>query len=213
MAVVLAGAFALVFLLWLGYAFTRANPATLARSLRYLGVGVLALAAIGLALTERIGLAVFMGTMAWTLFSQGRLWPGGWPHYGFSSGGGTRPKRNQSSAVRTDWIALELDHATGQMDGEVLKGAHAGAWLSALAREALVSLYGEASGDAQTARLLETYLDRRFGRTWRDAATNQSQSDLRGRADRAICRAMKPTACLGLSREPMAKPSARRVES
>ncbi len=133
MGIVLAGAAVLIFVLGMGYAFTQANPATLAKSLRYLGAALLAAAAIALALTERVGLAVFIGTVAWSVFTQGRLWPGGWPHYGFpSGGGGRRPRRDQSSAVRTEWIALELDHTTGEMDGDVLKGDHQGARLSAM---------------------------------------------------------------------------------
>lgn len=179
MTFVFAGALVLVFILGMGYAFTQANPATLARSLRYMGVGLLALAAIACALTERIGLAIFIGTVAWSLLTQGRLWPGGWPHYGrFPSGGGRsrRPRRDKSSAVRTEWIALELDHMTGEMDGKVLKGDHAGNRLSAMPREALTALYNESSADEETRRLLETYLDRRFGAAWRQTEQKQQQS-------------------------------------
>jgi hypothetical protein len=190
MGIVLAGAFVLVFVLGLGYAFTRANPATLARSLRYLGVVLLVLAAVGLALAERLNLAVLLGTVAWTLYTQGRIWPGGWPHYGAPSGGGPRrrPGQAQSSAVRTGWIALELDHTTGDMDGEVLQGAHTGARLSAMTRDALTSLYRESSADPETRRLLEVYLDRRFGAVWREAEQTQSRSQSRARDDSAMSR-------------------------
>ncbi len=187
MGIVLAGAAVLIFVLGMGYAFTQANPAALAKSLRYLGAGLLAAAAIALALTERVGLAVFIGTVAWSVFTQGRLWPGGWPHYGFPSGGGRRPRRDQSSAVRTEWIALELDHTTGDMDGDVLKGDQQGARLGAMSREALTAFYQEASADPETSRLLETYLDRRFGVSWRQA--EQPKSGPRSRNDSAMSRA------------------------
>jgi hypothetical protein len=189
MTFVLAGAFILVFVLGMGYAFTQANPATLARSLRYFGAVLLGLAAVVLLLTERIGLGVFVGTVAWSLFTQGRLWPGGWPHYGgFPSGGAgsRRPRQDRSSAVRTEWIALELDHMTGEMDGEVLKGDHQGARLSAMTREALTALFNESSADGETRRLLETYLDRRFGTAWRQSEQTHSQS--RSRNDSAMSR-------------------------
>ncbi len=189
MTFVLAGALLLVFVLGMGYAFTRANPTTLARSLRTLGAVLLGLAALALMLTERIGLGFFVGTVAWSLFTQGRLWPGGWPHYGgFPSGGSrsNRPRQDRSSAVRTEWIALELDHMTGEMDGEVLKGDHAGARLSAMTRDALVGLFNESNADIETRRLLETYLDRRFGNAWRQAEQTQSQS--RSRNDSAMSR-------------------------
>jgi hypothetical protein len=191
MTFVLAGAAVLVFVLGMGYAFTQANPNTLARSLRYLGAVLLALVAVGLMLTERIGLGVFAGTVAWSLFTHGRLWPGGWPHYGGFPSGGPRPRRprqDQSSAVRTEWIALELDHMTGEMDGEVLQGDHAGARLSAMTREALVALLNAASADPETRRLLETYLDRRFGSGWRQAEQTQSRSKPHPRTDGAMSR-------------------------
>jgi hypothetical protein len=193
MTFVLAGALILVFVLGMGYAFTQANPVTLARSLRTVGALLLGLAAVALMLTERIGLGVFVGTVAWSLFTQGRIWPGGWPHYGgFPSGGSRsrRPRQDQSSAVRTEWIALELDHMTGEMDGEVLKGDHAGAQLSAMTREALMALFHESGADSQTRRLLETYLDRRFGGVWRQAeqTESQSRSQPRSRNDSAMSR-------------------------
>jgi len=191
MGIVLGGAFVLVFVLGLGYAFTQANPATLARSLRYLGALLLGLAAVALMLTERIGLGVFVGTVAWSLFTQGRVWPGGWPHYGVFSGGGggarSRPRRDQSSAVRTEWIALELDHTTGEMDGDVLKGDQQGARLSTMTREQITALLGEAGNDIETQRLLETYLDRRFGPSWRQS--EQPKSEPRSRNDSAMSRA------------------------
>lgn len=193
MTFVLAGALILVFVLGMGYAFTQANPVTLARSLRMVGALLLGLAAVALMLTERIGLGVFVGTVAWSLFTQGRIWPGGWPHYGgFPSSGSRsrRPRQDQSSAVRTEWIALELDHMTGEMDGEVLKGDHAGAQLSAMTREALVALFNESGADSETRRLLETYLDRRFGNAWRqtEQAQSQSHSQPRSRNDSAMSR-------------------------
>jgi hypothetical protein len=192
MIFVLAGALILVFVLGMGYAFTQANPATLARSLRTLGAALLGLAALALLLTERAGLGIFVGTVAWSLFTQGRLWPGGWPHYGgFSSGGGAhsrRPRQARSSAVRTQWIALELDHTTGEMDGDVLKGVHAGARLGAMTREALAVLFNEAGDDPETRRLLETYLDRRFGPAWRQAEQTGSHSQSHARTGSAMSR-------------------------
>ena len=90
--------------------------------------------------------------------------------------------------MRTEWIALELDHMTGEMDGEVLKGDHAGARLSAMTRDALVGLFNESSADRETCRLLETYLDRRFGNTWRQTEQAQSHSQPRSRNDSAMSR-------------------------
>ncbi len=171
MGAVLAGAAILVVVLSLGYAFTRTNPATLARSLRTFGAVLLGLLALGLALTQRLGIALIVATASWTLYTQGRLWPGGWPQ---SFPTGARPRRNQSSAVQTAWLQLDLDHLTGEMNGRVLQGTHAQSRLSALDRTALLQVYGEAAADPETIRLLETYLDRRFGIAWRQTEETQS---------------------------------------
>jgi hypothetical protein len=168
MGIVLLGAVALLLGLGLLYGFTQANVQALARSLRNLGMIVLALAALGLVAMDRIGLAVFAGSIAWSLFTRGRVWPGGWPRFG-RGGGGTRYRSQQSSQVRTEWVVMALDHMSGAMDGTVLKGREKGAALDALSQERLIALYEEAGGDGETLRLLDAYLDRRFGSVWREA--------------------------------------------
>lgn len=166
MGALLAGAAILVVALSLGYAFTQTNPATLVRGLRTSGAILLGLMALGLALTQRLGIALIVATAGWTLYTQGRLWPGGWPQ---SFPTGARPRRNSSSAVQTAWLQLDLDHLTGEMNGHVLQGSHARSSLSALDRTALLQVHAEAAADPETIRLLETYLDRRFGSTWRQS--------------------------------------------
>ncbi|HDZ10356.1 molecular chaperone DnaJ [Pseudohongiella sp.] len=66
------------------------------------------------------------------------------------------------SAINTRWLAMELTHSTGAMDGEVLAGRFAGKQLSTLALEDLLSLAGECRQDADSIQLLEAYLDRMF---------------------------------------------------
>ncbi len=112
------------------------------------------------------------------------MWPGGWP-YGFGSArpggaGGGQAKPGQTTRVRTDWLELELDHETGAMRGQVLQGRYKGRALERLSQAALVSLYAEAAPqDAETARLLETYMDRTHGPAWRTASQGQGQRQRR----------------------------------
>lgn len=70
------------------------------------------------------------------------------------------------SSVRTPWLEAWLDHDTGAMDGTVLKGRWQGQALDNLSLDALRDLMEEASDDADTQRLVEAYLDRRF-EDWR----------------------------------------------
>lgn len=87
---------------------------------------------------------------------------------GGTAGTGTRSDGPQVSAIRTRFLAMRLDHASGAMDGEVLAGPFAGRQLGALDLDALLrmlELYRESDG--QSASLLETYLDRERGDHWR----------------------------------------------
>ena len=183
MGPLLLGGIALILAIALLRAFAGADPKLLAKGLRYMGAGMLALLAVGLAISDRVGLAIFVGSAAWGLFTRGHVWPGGWPYYHFPGGGRTQP--NQTTRVRTPWLEMELDHDTGEMRGTVLQGVHAGQALDSLDRTVLLALYRDAQ-DSETERLLEAYLDRRLGAEWRvDAGRGEAP---RGRADTAMTR-------------------------
>lgn len=88
---------------------------------------------------------------------------------GGTTSAGARTQGPQVSSIRTRFLAMRLDHATGAMDGEVLSGPFAGQGLRDLDLDALLrmlELYRESDG--QSASLLETYLDRERGADWRD---------------------------------------------
>jgi hypothetical protein len=73
------------------------------------------------------------------------------------------------SSIRTRFLVMNLDHASGAMDGEVLEGPFVGRRLKDLGLDELLrmlELYREA--DAQSAAVLEAYLDRERGAEWRD---------------------------------------------
>jgi hypothetical protein len=75
------------------------------------------------------------------------------------------PSRSQ---VTTRYLRLELDHVTGAVAGDILDGPFLGRRIEALLVEELVELYRFClSGDAQSARLVEAYLDR-TSPTWRE---------------------------------------------
>ncbi len=128
-----------------------------------LGLGVAVIVVIGLTLTGRMhwigaaltGLLVAARQLLPTLI---RLFP---MLASLRSQGG--PSAGQSSTVRTDILSMQLDHDSGELQGEVLKGNYAGWRLADMAREQLQELlaFCEAS-DADSVQLLESYLAQRF---------------------------------------------------
>jgi hypothetical protein len=166
MGPVALGVGALVLLLMLIRAFVLADTKVLVRLLRYTAAAGLGVFTVLLALTGRMGAALFVGSMAWGLATGGHIWPARWPHYS----GGHWGKRASSAAtsVRANWVEMQLDHETGEMHGTVLKGSHAGSALDQIDLPEVLAIYREATtDDPESARLIETYLDRRFGPEWR----------------------------------------------
>ena len=167
---ILLGAAALVLLLFLFYGFTGSDPKLLAKLMRYGAVVALAAAALFFAYLDRVGMAMLLGSMAYGMFTGGRVWPGGWPFWHLP-GGGARGAGGQTTTVRTEWLEMELDHDTGAMRGRVIAGNYQGTFLDALDRAALIKLLGEVDNDSRD--LLAAYLDR-MAPGWRDQAQHES---------------------------------------
>ena len=83
-------------------------------------------------------------------------------------GGGTG--RQQASEVKTRFLAMRLDHESGELRGEITDGPHAGTTLADLTLAEQIALFEHyRREDADSARLLETWLDRAHGSNWRSA--------------------------------------------
>lgn len=88
-----------------------------------------------------------------------------------SGSGGNRSK------VTTAILEMTLDHDSGVMDGTVLQGEMQGRALSDLSESDFIRLLNMCrSQDGDSARLLETYLDKRFGESWRADDTGPTQN-------------------------------------
>ncbi len=88
-----------------------------------------------------------------------------------NSGGGNR------SRVSTALLEMTLDHDSGVMDGLVLQGEMQGRSLSDLSESEFIRLLHYCrQQDGDSARLLETYLDKRFGESWRADDTGPTQN-------------------------------------
>ena len=162
-------ALALLAILGLGiFWFLRANPSAIARILRPIlvlagGIGIGGLLIFGVRflpglLPELFGLLGILGTALIARYVRQR------PSGGFSS-----PGAGQRTEVHTAFVEAWIDHATGDVGGRVVKGRFAGRALDMLADSDLRELHAECAGDADSLRVLESYLDRRLGADWRKA--------------------------------------------
>lgn len=81
---------------------------------------------------------------------------------------GAKASSGNQSHVSSDILEMSLDHDSGAMSGQVVKGPMAGRELADLSESEFVELLRYCrEHDDDSARLLETYLDRRFGDSWR----------------------------------------------
>ena len=81
------------------------------------------------------------------------------------------PSTGRSSKMETDYLRMTLDHDSGAMRGEDLRGAFAGRDLNDLTLDQLVELLSECHrDDSEAAQVLEAYLDRTQGSDWRAEA-------------------------------------------
>jgi DnaJ-domain-containing protein 1 len=145
---------------WFLRTLANAPPAKVAGLIRQLG---------GLALIGLAGLLAIRGgyVAAVPLFVVG-LGLMGYSEIARSSFDWSQRKQGRRSRVTTSLLAMELDHDTGAMDGEIVAGSFKGRRLSGLAESELKTLHAECSASADQSRaLFEAWLDRtRPG--WRD---------------------------------------------
>jgi hypothetical protein len=165
MVAFLAGVAALVVLILGVRLLARADPQRLAAVLRKVcGVILLGLA-IFLTARGALPIAIPLAAFGFALLGipLGSLFGGSSPY------GTARKTPGQKSGVRSDWLEMELDHDSGDLDGRCLKGRFAGRDLSSLSDGELLELLRELrAGDHQGALLLEAFLDFRTPK-WRDS--------------------------------------------
>lgn len=85
------------------------------------------------------------------------------------AGPASQPGAGGNSRVETDYLSVTLCHDTGEMDGTIKQGRHEGQRLSVLGREQVAALIRDyETADAESARLLIAYFQRRFDTGWED---------------------------------------------
>jgi len=79
-----------------------------------------------------------------------------------------KARPGNQSHVTSDILEMSLDHDSGAMSGKILKGPMVGRELADLGESEFLELLRYCrEQDEDSARLLETYLDRRFEDSWR----------------------------------------------
>lgn len=171
----------ILFFKWL----MQAKPATIATGVKragWIGAGVGLIGILGLVVTRNPGFLVGLLFFIAPLFVQYlRQWQ---MNKSLGKGWGSAGSDRGQTEVRARFFSMTLDHASGDMRGRVLEGSFAGRDLGDLSEQDLRALLAECAGDADSARLLEAYLDRRIGPQWRhgDGSSSQGQGN-RGTRD------------------------------
>jgi hypothetical protein len=131
-----------------------AKPANVVKGAKIGGAVLGGIAGLWLLLTGRLWSALAIGSMYGPQLAR---WFTSWK-IGRNAGA---PDPEASSGVESTWLRMELDHATGALDGLVLQGRYRGKRLSELEPNALADLLGTLRiEDGEGAQLLEAYLDR-----------------------------------------------------
>jgi len=144
--------------------FVNAEPAQVAKALRWTLVGAAVVVGLVLVFAGRHVLLFFLLPALVPLLLRSRTL---WRRAKAAAG----PAPGRTSEVTTRFLRMVLDHDSGEMSGEILEGAFAGRELAQLDQAELIALWRECrAADAQSAAVLEAYLDRTLGTDWREAA-------------------------------------------
>jgi hypothetical protein len=163
MPTIFIGLLALALVLWLAKSFARADPKYMIKVGRTAG-GIVALAgAAFLGVRGQLVVAMPLGVAGLGLL--------GWPLKDLLPSWMLpilqRERPRKASRVQSNFLAVELDHDTGAMTGEIIAGRLTGTKLDQLELSTLVGLLAEF--DTESRDLLAAYLDRRHPR-WREDA-------------------------------------------
>ncbi len=180
----------------LGFWFVRAEPKKVLSLLRWV------LAILGLIAG---GYLIWGGLRSWAILALPFLLPilMNWRAIRARLRAARGPSPGQASEVETRFLRMTLDHDSGVMTGHVKEGRFAGRALEDLEPEDLVALWAECRAeDAQSAAVLEAYLDRTQGEAWREAAQGGAQGGTGPRAPGAAGAMSREEACEILGIEP-----------
>ncbi len=151
--------------------YASASPASLTRAVRRTAIVSAMLGAVLLLLRLPLGF-MFVGIGA--ILPLTLRWRALWPDFGAP----LHQPRGKTSRIDTRHLRMALDHDSGALDGLVLAGRHRDQLLSKLTLEQLLEVRAECvADDSQGVPLIEAYLDRIHGTTWRKQESGRQSSD------------------------------------
>lgn len=157
--------------------FATAEPRQVIAGLKWIGGGLLVLVIVGLTVTGRLGALLPLAFLMLPLLRNWRMISNR-----MKAARGASP--GQGSRIETGWLSAALDHDTGRMDAAIKRGPLAGRHLTDLSEQELLSLLSEtARADAQSARIVEAFLDRELGPDWRERAGPHDAGSREGAGD------------------------------
>lgn len=156
----------------IGYWFVNADPAKIRQTAKWIGLLLLGLGVVVLIFFRRFDWLMYAGIVGFPfLLRAGALFRRVRNAVKAARG----PSAGQSSSVRTATLAMTLDHDSGAIDGEVLRGRFTNALLSELSLSDLLELLEDCSrNDPQSVAVLESFLDAAHGPDWREEAASAS---------------------------------------
>lgn len=159
----------LLFISWYKRAPSGQQKRIRGRMLLYGGIGILILLLVTGHLNPIIALvvaALALGQRILAVANMANMFKG----FRNSMKGAAGPSGGGASDVETRFLRMSLNHDSGAMDGVVLEGDYRGRRLGELEPDDLMDLLAVCRAqDAQSASVLEAYLDRVHGDAWREA--------------------------------------------
>jgi hypothetical protein len=113
MGPLLLGLIALIACIFLFRVFVAADPGRLITVARYAGIALLLLLIVFFSITERWLPAVFLGGIAWSLYTEGRLLPANW------SREGAPPSKRSASTMSRDEALKVLGLGPGASEDDI----------------------------------------------------------------------------------------------
>jgi hypothetical protein len=165
-----------------GRGIIQIKPGSLARLARRGSVLACVLLAVLFGLRGHLEISALALGFAWWLNGNGAF-PGlPFGPKSFAGFAGLGPSAGAVSTLRTAMIEMRIDHASGRMRGTVLAGSFVGRELELMTKAELALLEGECARlDAEGAKLLQAYLDRRFTGRREDAYADADPGPARRR--------------------------------
>jgi DnaJ-domain-containing protein 1 len=156
--------------------YVSAEPKAVLKVLRWVGLGLVAAVVLFFAVTGRLGWALGAAVvlLPWALRIMRTV------RTARSFARMATGASGRTSNVETRFLRMSLDHDTGELDGEIVEGPHAGRRLGTLTPTELTALLDLCRDeDQQSAQILEAYLDR-VHPDWRDMDADQASRGDRG---------------------------------